>query len=165
MIKLNLGCGNHYNQERINCDLYAEKVDVRLDATELPFKTESVDEILASQLLEHFPHSKIDHTIQEWNRVLKIDGILYVGVPDMERTLQLAKALEWIGPSRWKRISMYLYGSQTDEGQYHKCGFVPEYLVWLLENNGFIVEVVSYDTPPRPTPWFGVKAKKVCSVS
>jgi len=160
MIKLNLGCGLHYDPNRINCDLHAKKVDIRLDAIELPFKSNSVDEILASQLLEHIAICHTEKTIREWNRVLKKGGCLYIGVPDLERILGLADGLKWVGPYRWRSIAMFIYGSQIDDGQYHKNGFTPEYLTALLENHGFKVQAISYDTPPRPTPWFGVKAEK-----
>ena len=164
MVALNLGCGIHYDEKMINCDLYESKVDIRLDAVELPFKTESVDEIVAMQLLEHLSIVDADRAIKEWNRVLKINGILYIGVPDLERCLALAEAIKGMGPYRWKTISMFIYGSQTDEGQYHKSGYAPEYLEAFLEDNGFKVENINYDTPRRATPWFGMKARK-CLVS
>ena len=160
MVALNLGCGIHYDKNMINCDLYEDKIDVRLDAVELPFKTESIDEIMAMQLLEHISISDADKAIKEWNRVLKKNGILYIGVPDLERSLALAEAIRPMGPYRWKTISMFIYGSQADEGQYHKSGYTPEYLEAFLKDNGFTVEDVNFDTPRRPTPWFGMKARK-----
>uniref|UniRef100_A0A6M3IJW6 Putative methyltransferase n=1 Tax=viral metagenome TaxID=1070528 RepID=A0A6M3IJW6_9ZZZZ len=160
MVKLNLGCGLHYHPERINCDLYEEKVDVRLDVVKLPFKTGCADEILASQLLEHLSIEEVDKALVEWNRVLKMGGVLYIGVPDIERTLALSEGLKWMGPRRWRSIAMFIYGSQTREGHFHKSCFTPEYLTEILADNGFRVEAVSYDTPPRPSPWFGVRAVK-----
>ena len=53
-MKLNLGCGDLILEGYNNCDLYNPKADTKCDVTKLPFGNESVEEILAQHIIEHF---------------------------------------------------------------------------------------------------------------
>ncbi len=67
------------------------KVDVLALADQLPFEDESVDAVLSSHVLEHaFDPIK---TINEWLRVTKKGGYLFMIIPHKERTFDHAKAL------------------------------------------------------------------------
>ena len=56
-----------------------EDVDFYYDGVSLPFKTESFDSVLCSEVLEHVPN--IDIILDELNRVLVSEGKLLVTVP------------------------------------------------------------------------------------
>ncbi len=76
-MKLNLGCGPFTLAGYINIDRAGG--DLLADATNLPFKEGSFDEILASHVLEHIP--KLDLAMDEIRRVLQVGGVLRVLVP------------------------------------------------------------------------------------
>jgi predicted SAM-dependent methyltransferase len=58
--------------------------DVLADGKDLPFPDDSVDEIYASHVLEHFTWSDGLVALKEWLRVLKPGGMLTVATPDIE---------------------------------------------------------------------------------
>lgn len=77
-IKLNLGCGNIILPGFTNCDLYDEKADIKCDVKDLPFEDNSVDEIVASHIIEHFDFREAQDVLKEWQRVLKRGGKLWI---------------------------------------------------------------------------------------
>lgn len=83
--RLNLGCGRAVRPAHngwVNVDYESGPgVDIRLDlnSPRYPFKSNSVDEILASHVLEHLENPfKI---LAEWHRILKPGGRLELIVP------------------------------------------------------------------------------------
>jgi SAM-dependent methyltransferase len=90
MKKVNLGSGGRPLEGYVNVDIasYAPKVDVvhDLDVYPWPFESESVDEIVMAQCLEHLTdHNK---AMQEIHRILKDGGVAKITVPHF--TWQLA---------------------------------------------------------------------------
>jgi len=62
---------------------FLEGLDVKLivgDATKLPFKNQTFDRIIASEVLEHIPNDQ--KAIYEMHRVLKPGGIVLITVPN-----------------------------------------------------------------------------------
>ena len=57
--------------------------DVQADVRALPFASDTADEILALDLLEHFWRDEVDGLIQEWLRVLKSGGLVTFRVPNL----------------------------------------------------------------------------------
>ncbi|MDD3887326.1 MAG: methyltransferase domain-containing protein [Patescibacteria group bacterium] len=89
MRKLNLGCGTTKLKNWINIDAVADcNPDLVHDFFDkLPYKDCSVDEILAKDLLEHFDKYSRFLVVEDWVRVLKIDGIIKFIVPDFRKIL------------------------------------------------------------------------------
>ena len=54
------------------------------DATELPFRDNSLDYVVTSHVLEHVPNPV--KALAEWYRVLRPGGIIYCLVPDRRYT-------------------------------------------------------------------------------
>lgn len=134
-MKLNLGCRNRKIEgfTGIDCDPHPG-VDIVSDASELGmFKDNSVEEIFASHILEHFPHTKTRDVLKEWHRVLNDDGILYVAVPDFKRTVEIYQKMGKLSP--W--IINYLCGDQEYKTAFHYCLFDHEYLSKMLLDIGF----------------------------
>jgi len=80
-VKLNLGYGNDYKKGYINCDISKEvKPDkiVNLEK-ELPFKDNSVDEIIINHTLEHI-HNFIS-LMHELHRICKKEAIIKIKTP------------------------------------------------------------------------------------
>lgn len=82
-MKLNLGCGNKRLEGYINIDGNPKaKPNMVLDITkELPFKDNSIDEILASHVLEHLEGESFFKLMEEAHRVLKEGGVFKIRVP------------------------------------------------------------------------------------
>ena len=88
-LKLHLACGLDYQPDYINVDLYPlpqGKYDAHFDVSKLPYEDNSVDEIRAFHIIEHFDFFESQHVLNEWYRVLKPGGRLWVETPDFLAT-------------------------------------------------------------------------------
>jgi len=109
-MKLNLGCGDN------KIDGY-ENLDRKLGSEVFPliaYPENSIDEIRASHILEHFERRKTADVLKDWVYRLKPNGILKIAVPDFGK----------IAESYNKRENMdyagYICGGQIDENDFHK---------------------------------------------
>jgi SAM-dependent methyltransferase len=81
-IKLNLGCGRKYLDGYVNCDVVSSVRCDRcfdLNVTPYPFEANSVDEILADNVLEHL--EDVVRTMEEIHRILKPGGRATILLP------------------------------------------------------------------------------------
>lgn len=86
MKMLNVACGDRFHEAWINIDFHpvdnrVKKVNILLG---LPFQDNSFDFVYTSHFLEHLTPEQADFVLSEIKRVLKIDGIVRVVVPDLE---------------------------------------------------------------------------------
>lgn len=133
-LKLNLGGRESRIPGFTNIDLTpGPNVDFVSDVTSLTgIDRQSVSEIYASHILEHFHHTKTQSVLKEWLRVLKVGGRAYISVPDMKIISQMVLDFGWCD---WLRnIS---YGDQTDEFAFHYNGFDFAFLARELVTAGF----------------------------
>ena len=79
---LDLGCGSRHIPGTIRSDIFVNAPGIRADAARLPFRSQSLDCVLATALLEHVPNPR--HVVREVYRVLRPDGVFYVEVPFLE---------------------------------------------------------------------------------
>lgn len=155
---LHLGCGTRIIEELINCDLYNPKADRKLDALDLSeFRDGSVDLIEAHHLIEHFSYAEREIALKEWYRVLESGGILILSCPDMSKFMS---HMYGMGKINWQVLELYLYGGQDTPGQFHKSCYSPEYLSEILKRYGFETVMILPNFPYRPTPTFGMVARK-----
>lgn len=106
-VKLNLGAGTVEIEGFTPID--------RLLGTEvypLEYADDSVDEIRASHVLEHFGFEDAHQALTEWARVLKPGGKIRIAVPDFD----------WVAENRDKdpKARFYIMGGQTDENDFHR---------------------------------------------
>lgn len=143
-IKLNLGSGSRYKESYVNADLYAEKVDQRLDLREkLPYSDNEVNEIYASHLIEHFTRLEWKKIKKDWFRVLKPNGLLHILCPDLEQICKgflEKKEIRWCIESNEMSWIEMIYGGQEPygKGEEHKNGFTMDKLKKDLEEEGFV---------------------------
>lgn len=131
---LNLGCGSVYKPNYINIDKYNNIVaDKMSDIDDLPFESNSVDLIEASQVIEHFDYIHCKYVLSEWFRVLQSTGTLILETPDLKKSFK--KLLSKEGETR-KRTLQWVYGIDSP-GLLHKTGFTFNILRDLLEEIGF----------------------------
>lgn len=97
------------------------------EAFPLPYPDDSVDEIRASHILEHFTFRDAREAMKEWFRVLKPGGRIRVAVPDVD------KAAAW--PDKQERL-FFLMGGQTDENDIHRSAYDASRLESLMDSVG-----------------------------
>lgn len=110
-----------------------EGADYRRDASDLSiFDTNSVDEVYASNILEHWSLTKTVDVLREWHRVLKPRGVLYISVPDFDAAVRLYLQL---GLTPW--LQYHLWGDQKHALNYHYTCFTFASLAKDLSDAGF----------------------------
>lgn len=123
-VKLNIGGGTHIFDGYTTVDR-----KVGLEAYPLAWPDESVDEIRASHILEHFSRPEVPLVLRDWARVLKPGGVLRIAVPDFETLLN-----DYLDDPLFEA---YLFGGQTDENDFHKVLFTRDKLKLQMEQAGF----------------------------
>jgi len=142
-MKLNLGCGGDKRDGWVNIDIRKEvKPDKVLDLekTPYPFESESVDEILAKDVIEHFSFRNVEKIVKEWHRILKKGGKLTIQTPDLDAILKAIKQGKIKG---WWQISYWLYGGQEYPENTHKLIFTKKEIKKFLEEIGFEVKKIA----------------------
>lgn len=138
--RLHLGCGTIKLNGFCNVDVMdTEGADIMDDIRLLRhFPANSVKEIYACHVLEHFGHHEIETILKRWFEVLTPGGILRISVPDIDRIVRIYHKnfphFETPGNSPWIGL---IYGGQLSPYDYHKTGFNACWLTYLLERCGY----------------------------
>jgi len=135
-IRLNLGSGSDMREGYINIDLYDDRADLKLDITKLPYKDNSVDEIISSHVIEHIAFKEAWDAMADWYKMLKPGGILKIETPDL---LNLCKA--FIAASEEERNYLYPHMfalADGGPGEIHRFLFTEFQLRFQLDNVGFV---------------------------
>lgn len=125
MIKLNVGAGTRPLDGYRNLDAKTGDSIYPLD-----FPSDSVDEVRASHVLEHFGHQQVASVLTEWVRVVKPGGIVKIAVPDFEGIARRYLSGEAI-PTQG-----FVMGGQEDQLDFHKSIFDIESLTELMRACG-----------------------------
>ena len=143
-IKLNLGCGTRKKDGWVNIDSAAEcKPDILHDLSDpLPFGDQSVDEVLADAVLEHFDKYARYFIVYDWTRVIKVGGTITIGVPNFQKIMH--RYFKW----KFDDFVDTIFGETMWESRYyighfgsHKWGYSEKSLKAFLEIFG-ITDVV-----------------------
>ncbi len=175
-MRLNLGCASRLLPDYINIDMDSlDEIKRRYpniqvpdniaflvgDALNLDFDDESVDEVRADALLEHFSFLEEPKFFREAARVLKPGGVLRFSVPDFEDAVRKwldaeddwkdffrndDEAIEnkhWFGnysystENRWGYLMASIFGPQNGEGQFHKNAYTEKKIEAICQVLGF----------------------------
>ncbi|MEI7811860.1 MAG: glycosyltransferase [Ignavibacteria bacterium] len=139
-LALNLGCGNDVRERFLNIDLFSEDTRViAMDIRKLEFSDNSVDFILASDVLEHFSFREVDIVLQEWARVLKPNAEIIIRSPSLKLQAKAYLNGKWDADT----ASYMIFGGQTNPGDYHHIGFDKESIQRHLKKAN--LELKSYE--------------------
>ena len=148
-VRLNLGCGDKILDGYINVDVAPNRAgkspDVLCDLRELDacFTENSVDEILAVHVIEHFWRWEVEDILRGWVRVLKPGGLLIIECPNLLSACEalLADPQTAAQADARGRMSMWVfYGDPAweDPLMCHRWGYTPSSLCALLERIGLV---------------------------
>lgn len=136
---VDLGCGepeNSYKTEEgtvLRVDIRdSVQPDFRCDISRTPFATGEFDIVFSSHVLEHFSRKEVPAVLDEWVRVMNPDGELRIVLPNLEWAAQhiMNKEID-------NDVLNVLYGAQSYDENFHKCGFTPRMIEQLLVERGF----------------------------
>lgn len=170
-MKLEIGCGKRPRAGYATCDIRdLPQVDYVCPADALPFEDNSIDEIYSRHVVEHFTLKEFLKVLQEWNRVLKVGGQVYIICPNL--LWHLKQVLEGSHESLYTKTSGQnarywgfgsLFGWQQDEYDVHKFGYYFELLRDILAEFGFtqIEDLTNSGRGLENEPWhLEVRAQK-----
>ena len=106
-------------------------VDHVSDIYNLPFEDNTFDMVYSAHTLEHVPRNKVEATLKEWVRVLKVDGVLRLAVPDFERAIQVYQKT-----GELENILGLTVGGQTYDYEFHYLIFDKKSLTALMKQCG-----------------------------
>lgn len=110
-----------------------EGADFVCDAANLSsFKDGTVEEIYASNILEHFSLNRTVDVLKEWRRVLVKGGKLWLSVPDFDASVRVYLKC---GLVPW--VQYLIWGDQKHPLNYHYINFTWPILSHALYEAGF----------------------------
>jgi hypothetical protein len=121
-VKLNLGCGDDVREGYVNVDFRKTHPSVvEMDLSKFPwgFESDSADEILMLDFLEHFPYASTPFILLECHRVIKESGEVIIQVPDAKH---LSHALSQSGTYLCNSCGTRMYGLEDDRWLNHCPG-------------------------------------------
>ena len=143
-LRLNLGAGDDRRDGYVHVDLRADVADVVASADRLPYRSGSVAEILALDMLEHFPAARTDAVLREWHRILAPGGRLRIKVPNLAVLAQ--QIVDGKTPAL---VIRNIYGGHRwgPDGSWdaHHTGWTPPLLRRHLTDVGFTVLSIDDD--------------------
>ncbi len=129
-MKLNIGAGNTQIPG-------FEPLDIRNGQNAYPLTgmaDNSVEEIYASHILEHFPAHQTAAVLAEWVRVLAPGGSIRIAVPNLEYCVNA-----YLSPGETDaHLEGWILGSGTDENDIHRALFDPRKLERLMAAAGLV---------------------------
>jgi len=179
-VYLHLGCGPQILEGFINIDKYQQGEGIlQVDMEKPPFVTNTATAIYSSHALEHLPFRRAISALQNWAKVLKLLGKLYLAIPDLEEILKIMIDPKVSWDLKWGWYVYTLFGYQIDPskyggsylgldapedpGQFHTCGFTKDTIPRFLTGFGFeIDEIYNYDGWGTPSMFIEAhKAKEI----
>lgn len=127
MLRLNLGAGDCPLPDFENLDRKTGQ-----EIYPLAYADDSVDEIRASHVLEHFGHGEAMSVLKDWVRVLKPGGVMRLAVPDFQYIAERYLAGDNIP------IQGYVMGGHSTPDDRHGTVFDKELLSAAMKDCGLV---------------------------
>tara|TARA_R110000737_G_scaffold253188_3_gene262619 strand:+ start:3531 stop:4073 length:543 start_codon:yes stop_codon:yes gene_type:complete len=139
-IKLHLGCGTKEIPGYVSVDIQNFKnVDICADIRNLPFESNSIDEIYSCAAIEHFGRQEWKEVITHWYDLLKKGGILRLSTADFGAACE-----EYTENRDISKLFGLIVGGQKDHTDYHGMIFDFTFLETELKQIGF-TNIEKYD--------------------
>lgn len=135
-MKLYVGSRDYKPHGYLTVDIDASRnPDIIEDITDMKsIGDSSVDEIVAGHVLEHIDWPDSFKAFAEFARVLKIDGILKIAVPDMSAMSRMVMS----GDNSFHAMGLiYGIGGRENPFERHRYGFTMSMLIDILQTLGF----------------------------
>jgi predicted SAM-dependent methyltransferase len=133
-MKVELASGERPREGYLHCDMRRlESTDLACRVESLPFAGGSVEDLLASHIIEHFPYARVGEVLAEWRRVLSPGGTLRIITPNLGYIAH-GYVEGWLEHAEARNR---LYGGQDYEGNYHFNMFDSPSLALALREAGF----------------------------
>jgi hypothetical protein len=135
MLKLNLGAGDTVMEGYTPIDRkFGQEV------FPLQYEDNSVDEIRASHVLEHFRYTGggVWEVLKHWAQKLRPGGVLKVAVPDFEKIARGYVAFRDGDTTAKMNTSGYILGGQVDDNDFHYALFDRESLSLIMTKAGLV---------------------------
>lgn len=143
-MRLEIGAGKHPTPGFVHLDIRRlPHIEYVQDARKLPFPDNSLEEIRANDVLEHFPWREIRAVLKEWCRTLKPGGKIYIQCPNVTEVCRLFLAKDRI--QTWEQFCYWMFGGQEYPENTHKAGFDVPGLNAVLHECGFVVDKIHGD--------------------
>lgn len=140
VLRLNLGCGQSHYQGYLHADLaWHPHLTFQADARALPLRDGCLEELLATELLEHLDEAGGRRFLAEAARVLMPGGYLVLTTPDLDLVCRAWRA----GIPTHRQMMQHLYGDQGD----HRILYTGAMVVARCREAGLIVR--------RAIPYWG----------
>lgn len=153
-MKINFGCGSrtldgYWNFDAVrdpNAPRDPDFVEpMRFDGAQLlnplPLPDGCADELLSVHVVEHFYRWEVDSLLNEWRRLLHIDGLLVIETPNLMKACRNILEGRTVGSGKHPdQAGMWAcWGDPRLMNPYmvHKWLYSPETLRALLEQHGF----------------------------
>lgn len=136
-LKLNVGCGNKLKEDHVNIDIrQLNNPDILIaDIRNLPYESETVDEIYANDVLEHVSFRETLPVLEHWFKILKPGGKLFIQSPHFGSLVNLAVKAKTI-PEKLGAIARF-YGGQDYPENTHMNAIDEDILQDQLKVAGF----------------------------
>jgi hypothetical protein len=93
---------------------------------------DTLDEIYAPHILEHFSYREAWDVVRHWVAKLKVGGVLKIAVPDFEKIIKNYQE------GTDKKTLHYLMGGQLEDGDFHKSAWDRESLTHYMTEAGLV---------------------------
>lgn len=133
-LKLNIGAGYLHIDGYLSLDLYNETADIKSDIINIPFKENSIEEIVSFHVLEHVLPTTVEEAIKEWYKLLMPGGKLIIELPNI---LAICDDFSKVNYGDKFTLLYYMYCNPQLLGHAHLYGWWPESMYNLLYNFGF----------------------------
>ncbi|MFZ1626643.1 MAG: class I SAM-dependent methyltransferase [Candidatus Moraniibacteriota bacterium] len=146
-----------YKKRELQISGEVAPIDIVAPGDKLPIADASVDFVVSSHVLEHFPDPIA--ALLEWYRIVRPDGYVYLIVPHRERTFDRGKT-----PTTLTSLQARHAGTETvvpDPETGHCSYWVTEDIVLLVRNIGLDWELVDFqDTDDKIGNGFAIVLRK-----
>lgn len=146
--KLEIGSGKRPSDGYISSDINAfDGIDIAAAPWDINFPDNSLTEIIALGVVEHFTYEQVNKCLSNVYRMLQNDGKFYFDVPDI--TIWCKYVVDYFEgkeiPFEIHHVFATLYGWQRWTGDEHKSGWHQKLLEETLKNSGFINQQYGVD--------------------